>query len=75
MITLAQSFVTSLDGTGPKAFGLFALMNGTFNNPDTGAGTQDLLVQQVPEPSSLLSVASGVIGMIGFAYRRRHLKV
>jgi hypothetical protein len=75
MIALAQTYVQSLDGTGPKALGLFSITNGIYGNPSTDAGTQDLLVQanSVPEPTSIATAAFGVIGLAGMAYRRRKI--
>jgi hypothetical protein len=65
MLTLAQSYLTPLTGTGPKLDNLFAL------NLD---GTQDLLVQvrAVPEPSTWMSLASaGFVGLLAFGRRAR----
>ncbi len=65
MIELAQTYLSSLNGLGPRAQGLYALINGNLTS-----GTQDLLVQLVvPEPVSLGVFASGLIVLA--AARRR----
>ncbi len=72
MIALAQSYVQSIDGTGPRAVGLVALDNGIFGDPGTDAGTQDMLVQlQVPEPATLSVLALGSLGLAGARMVRR----
>lgn len=72
MIALAQSYVQSLDGTGPRAQGLFSIINGIYGDPSTDAGTQDLLVQAVPEPSSLaLAGLAGCLALGSYLRRRR----
>jgi hypothetical protein len=72
MIALAQSYVQSLDGTGPRAVGLAALNNGIYGDPATDAGTQDMLVQmQVPEPATLSVLALGSLGLAGARMVRR----
>lgn len=60
-VALAQSFVQSLDGTGPKLTNLYALNNGT---------AQDIIVQlQTPEPPAMGILGLGLIGL--GALRRR----
>jgi hypothetical protein len=44
---------------------------GFFGDPATGAGPIYTIISDVPEPSALLGVLSGVIGMAGLALRRR----
>ena len=61
---LAQSWLSSLNGTGPMASGLVILVN----NPNK-ADKQDLLTQ-VPEPGTLGLLGLGLLG-VGVA-RRRH---
>jgi hypothetical protein len=59
-VALAQSFVQSLDGTGPKLRNLYALSNDT---------AQDIIVQlQTPEPRSM-----GILGLalLGLGVLRR----
>ncbi len=69
-IALAQTYVQSIDGTGPRAIGLMALDNGIFGDPSTSAGTQDLLVQ-TPEPTTLAVLGFGLTALIGARRTRR----
>ena len=53
VVALAQSFVTSIDGTGPKLSNLVAL---------TEIGAQDLITQvQTPEPASTGLIGAGLV--------------
>ena len=65
---LAASYLAAIDGTGPKATNLRVLSNGVFGLQ--GGGTQDLLVQAVPEPESWAMLIVG-FGLVGAAARRR----
>lgn len=70
MLALAETYLTALDGTGPRARGLYALNNGPMGNASTTAGTQDLLVQfAVPEPATPALLAASALVLI--ALRRR----
>jgi hypothetical protein len=63
VLALAQTYVQSINGTGPKLTNLVAL---------TKAGTQDLVVQsEIPEPGSLLLAG---IGLLGFGIARNRMK-
>ena len=70
-IALANTYVSSIDGTGPLAKNLVVLSNGTFGVQ--GSGTQDLIVQfrtsAVPEPATWSMLILG-FGLIGAAKRR-----
>lgn len=64
----AQSWLSSLDGSGPKGTGLAALVSNP-SKPDR----QDLLVQipvSVPEPGTLGLLGLGLLG-VGYARRKR----
>ena len=67
-LSLASSYVAAIDGTGPFAKNLKVLSNGIFGVQ--GSGTQDLVVQAVPEPSSWVMLIMG-FGLVGAAARRR----
>ena len=68
MLTLASSYVSAIDGTGPLARNLRVLSNGQFGVQ--GSGTQDLVVQGVPEPASWAMLILG-FGLVGAASRHR----
>lgn len=69
VLAQAQTFVQSINGTGPKAKGLMALYK---------VGTQDLVVQldpqldpmETPEPSAFVLCSLGLL-LLGVAARRR----
>ena len=60
VIDLAQSYLDALNGSGPRATTLAALTLGEV----PGEPSQDLLVQIVPEPSTVALLAMGVIGLV-----------
>ena len=59
---VALAMLNSLTGIGPMASGLEGLRND---------GVQDLLIQSVPEPSTLALLGIGAIGLLTYAWRRR----
>ena len=59
-LNLAQSYLGSIDGSGPRAVGLLALCN---------EAHQDALVQVVPIPGAVWLLGSGLLGLLGL--RRR----
>lgn len=64
MLALAQTYVSTLTGTGPRLDNLYAL---TIN------GVQDVLVQvnTAPEPSTFLSLGGALIGVVALIRRRQ----
>ena len=64
---LAQSYLDQIDGHGPWAAGLLALISGT----QTVAGTQDLIVQDLPEPGTLGTAALACLASLCVIRRRR----
>lgn len=66
VVDLAQTYLDALDGSGPKSANLVALT--LAESP--GQPTQDLLVQIVPEPGTLLLTAIGVAGLMVFRRKK-----
>ena len=65
-MALAQSYLAQINGLGPQAPGLLALISGT----ETVPGTQDLLVQ-APEPGTLGLAGLACLILLGAIRRRR----
>jgi hypothetical protein len=65
---LAQTYLSSLDGTGPKLNNIYALTSGSLGVP----GNQDLVVQVIasPEPATLVTMGAALIGL-GLVLRKR----
>jgi len=62
-LTLAERYVTSLNGTGPKLSNLFALDNN---------GVQDVLVQtNAPEPGTYAMLGAGLLALGGLSRKLR----
>ncbi len=61
-VALAQSYLSSLDGSGPRASDLYAL---------TAVGVQDIIVQATPEPVTFLCAGTALIGLALIRRRRR----
>jgi hypothetical protein len=61
-LALAQSYLSSLDGTGPRATDLYAL---------TAIGVQDVIVRATPEPVSFVTTGAALIGAAVVLRRRR----
>lgn len=55
-------------GTAPATFTLTGLANGTAGSPTILTVTAGPVI---PEPGSMLALGSGIIGLVGFAIRRR----
>ncbi len=70
--SLANNYLSQLDGTGPMARNAVALQNGIMGN--AGNGTQDLIAfGAVPEPTSWAMLIAG-FGLTGASLRRRRIK-
>lgn len=61
MMALAQSYLSALDGTGPKAMNLVAYTNDNH---------QDILFQQTPEPATYATLGATLVGL-GWLRRRK----
>jgi hypothetical protein len=66
VFTTAQTWLSSLDGSGAHASGLLVLVDNA-GDPNR----QDLLTQQVPEPGTLALLGLGLLGL-AFTRRRAH---
>jgi hypothetical protein len=65
-IDLAQSYLSAIDGKGPRAEGLLALISGSLTVP----GTQDVIVQDLPEPGTLGLAGLACAVLLGRVRRR-----
>ncbi len=65
-MALAQSYLSAINGQGPKAAGLLALISGTLSSP----GTQDVIVQDLPEPGTLALAGLACVLLLGRVRRR-----
>jgi hypothetical protein len=69
---LANQWLGAVDGSGPREYGLVALVSYDPNNPNGSNSEQDqIVVRPVPEPTSLMLSAVGLAGFAGVAWRRR----
>jgi hypothetical protein len=66
VVSLAQTYLDELDGTGKKASYLRALTLAE----SAGQPTQDLLVQIIPEPGTLVLVSIGIAGLAIFRRKK-----
>jgi hypothetical protein len=64
-MVLAQNYLSSLDGTGPRATDLYAL---------TAIGVQDVIVRATPEPVTFVSTGAALIGVALIRRRRRGVR-
>jgi hypothetical protein len=63
VVALGQTYVQSIDGTGPRLNNLLAM---------TQVGSQDIVVQALPEPASLALVGAGCLALF-FWLRKKYL--
>jgi hypothetical protein len=66
LLSLSGTVTISILATGGSTLRSFAIIT-----PEIGSGIGPIELQAVPEPSTLVMAGSGVIALVGYAWRRR----